>query len=86
MIHAGCILLNADMTKLVLVKGWKGNSRGLPKGKINEGEPARDAALREASTVVVPGQSYAALSCDFHGSVCFDFWYEHFVCGVVPRK
>lgn len=45
---AGCVLLNAEMTKLVLVKGWKGNSRGLPKGKINEGEPAIAAALREA--------------------------------------
>lgn len=35
------------MTDVVLVKCWKGNSRGLPKGKINQGEPAIDAALRE---------------------------------------
>ncbi|CAB1117183.1 unnamed protein product [Ectocarpus sp. CCAP 1310/34] len=44
---AGCILLNAAMTDVVLVKCWKGNSRGLPKGKINQGEPAIDAAIRE---------------------------------------
>eukprot|EP00752_Nemacystus_decipiens_P012093 g10720.t1 len=44
---AGCILLNAAMTDVVLVKCWQGNSRGLPKGKINQGEPAVDAALRE---------------------------------------
>lgn len=43
----GCILLNMDMNKLVLVKCWKGNSRGLPKGKINEGELASAAAARE---------------------------------------
>lgn len=35
------------MTRVVLVKCWKGNSRGLPKGKINQGEPAIAAALRE---------------------------------------
>ncbi|CAN0446244.1 unnamed protein product, partial [Ectocarpus sp. 12 AP-2014] len=45
---AGCILLNAAMTDVVLVKCWKGNSRGLPKGKINQGELAIDAAIREA--------------------------------------
>ena len=37
------------MTKVVLVKAWKGNSRGLPKGKINQGEPSIAAAVREAS-------------------------------------
>lgn len=46
-IETGCILLNAAMTDVVLVKCWKGNSRGLPKGKINQGEPALDAAIRE---------------------------------------
>ena len=35
------------MTKVVLVKAWKGNSRGLPKGKINQGEPSIAAAVRE---------------------------------------
>ncbi|CAM9469416.1 unnamed protein product, partial [Hapterophycus canaliculatus] len=44
---AGCILLNAAMTDVVLVKCWKGNSRGLPKGKINQDESAFDAAMRE---------------------------------------
>lgn len=46
---AGCILLNASMTKLVLVKSWKGNSRGFPRGKINQGEAALAAAVREVS-------------------------------------
>lgn len=45
--NAGCILLNAAMTDVVLVKCWKGNSRGLPKGKINQDESAFDAAMRE---------------------------------------
>ncbi|CAM9665427.1 unnamed protein product [Choristocarpus tenellus] len=44
---AGCILLNKDMTKLVLVKSWKGKGRGLPKGKINQGETPSAAAVRE---------------------------------------
>jgi mRNA-decapping enzyme subunit 2 len=44
---AGCILLNPDRSKLVLVKNWKGNSRTLPRGKINESEPPSVAAARE---------------------------------------
>lgn len=47
----GCILLNAAMTDVVLVKCWKGKSRGLPKGKINQGEQAIDAAVREVSVL-----------------------------------
>lgn len=47
---AGCILLNPEMTKVVLVKSWKGNNRGLPKGKINQGEPAIAAAIREVGS------------------------------------
>jgi len=47
---AGCILLNPAMTKVVLVKSWKGNNRGLPKGKINQGEPAIAAAIREVGS------------------------------------
>lgn len=41
------------MTDVVLVKCWKGNSRGLPKGKINQGEPGFDAALREVRSILV---------------------------------
>ncbi|CAN0469318.1 unnamed protein product, partial [Discosporangium mesarthrocarpum] len=46
-IITGCILLNSDLSKLVLVKSWKGKGRGLPKGKINQGESPAAAAVRE---------------------------------------
>jgi mRNA-decapping enzyme subunit 2 len=37
----GGILLNPDMSKVLLVKGWKpGASWGFPRGKINKDEPA----------------------------------------------
>lgn len=60
---AGCILLNADMTKLVLVKSWRGNSRGLPRGKINQGEPAICAAVREVSYTGRDTESQPSSSC-----------------------
>ncbi|KAG5178281.1 hypothetical protein JKP88DRAFT_188627, partial [Tribonema minus] len=44
---AGCILLNRARTRVVLVRSWKGNSRTLPRGKINEAEPPAVAAARE---------------------------------------
>jgi mRNA-decapping enzyme subunit 2 len=44
---AGCIILNPSRKKLLMVKNWKGNSRTLPRGKVNEGEEAQDAAARE---------------------------------------
>ena len=44
---AGCILLNRDLTKLCMVCNWKGNSWGLPKGKVNENEETSYAAGRE---------------------------------------
>ena len=43
----GCILLNKDMSMVVLVKSFFGNSWGFPKGKVNEGEAPLDCALRE---------------------------------------
>jgi mRNA-decapping enzyme subunit 2 len=43
----GCILLNHDMTKVVLVRNWKGTSWSFPKGKINEGEAPYDCGIRE---------------------------------------
>jgi mRNA-decapping enzyme subunit 2 len=43
----GCILLNSDMTKVVLVRNWKGTSWSFPKGKINEDETSYHCALRE---------------------------------------
>lgn len=43
----GCIMLNPEMTKAVLVCTWKGKSWGFPRGKINENEEALDCAIRE---------------------------------------
>ncbi len=43
----GCIMLNKDMTKVVLVRNWKGTNWSFPKGKINEGESPYDCAIRE---------------------------------------
>jgi mRNA-decapping enzyme subunit 2 len=44
----GCIMLNPEMTKAVLVCTWKGKSWGFPRGKINENEEPLDCAVREA--------------------------------------
>jgi 8-oxo-dGTP pyrophosphatase MutT (NUDIX family) len=43
----GCIMLNPEMTKAVLVCTWKGKSWGFPRGKINENEDALTCAVRE---------------------------------------
>ena len=44
----GCIMLNPEMTKAVLVCTWKGKSWGFPRGKINENEEPLACAVREA--------------------------------------
>lgn len=44
----GAIMLNHDMDKVVLVKGWKSNaSWSFPRGKINKDEKDLDCAVRE---------------------------------------
>lgn len=43
----GCILVNREMTHVVLVRNWAGNSWSWPKGKINEGESPFDCGIRE---------------------------------------
>jgi 8-oxo-dGTP pyrophosphatase MutT (NUDIX family) len=43
----GGILLNSDLTKVLLVRGYSGNSWGFPKGKINQNEAEIDCAARE---------------------------------------
>ncbi|KAI8914515.1 Dcp2, box A domain-containing protein [Gorgonomyces haynaldii] len=44
----GAILLNPDLSKILLVRGWKANaSWGFPKGKINKDEPETMCAIRE---------------------------------------
>lgn len=43
----GCILLNEDMTKFLLVRNYAGNSWGFPKGKLNENESTLTCAVRE---------------------------------------
>jgi len=43
----GGILLNQDMSKVLLVQGWKGKSWSFPKGKVNEAEDEVVCAARE---------------------------------------
>jgi 8-oxo-dGTP pyrophosphatase MutT (NUDIX family) len=44
----GCIMLNRDMDKILLVKGWsKRSSWGFPKGKIAKDEAKMPCAVRE---------------------------------------
>ena len=44
----GCVLLNKQMTRTLLVKGWGASSPwGFPKGKMNAEEPDLDCAVRE---------------------------------------
>ncbi|KAG0048467.1 mRNA-decapping enzyme subunit 2 [Gryganskiella cystojenkinii] len=44
----GAIILNENMDKCILVKGWAARSGwGFPKGKINKDEPDTDCAVRE---------------------------------------
>eukprot|EP00982_Pelagococcus_subviridis_P014923 31366-Pelagococcus_subviridis.AAC.3 len=43
----GIIILNPDMSKVLMVKTWKGSSWGFPKGKINKDEPESVCAARE---------------------------------------
>lgn len=43
----GCILLNKDMNKFLLVRNYTGNSWGFPKGKLNENESTLVCAVRE---------------------------------------
>lgn len=40
-------MLNNDMTKVVLVRNWKGTSWSFPKGKINQSESPFACAIRE---------------------------------------
>lgn len=44
----GAIILNANLDKCVLVKGWSSKSGwGFPKGKINQDEEYDCCAIRE---------------------------------------
>jgi len=43
----GCVCLNPSQDKVLLVCNWGGQSWGLPKGKINEGEAPAECAARE---------------------------------------
>ncbi|KAK6099580.1 mRNA-decapping enzyme subunit 2 [Batrachochytrium dendrobatidis] len=44
----GAIILNHNLTKILLVRGWKSSaSWGFPKGKINKDEPEIACAVRE---------------------------------------
>jgi len=43
----GCVCLNPEQDKVLLVCNWGGDSWGFPKGKINEGEAPAECAARE---------------------------------------
>ncbi|UMM29509.1 hypothetical protein L5515_011830 [Caenorhabditis briggsae] len=45
----GAILVDSQLQNVILVQSYfaKGNNWGFPKGKINQNEPPRDAAIRE---------------------------------------
>ena len=43
----GAMLLTEDRSKLLLVKSYKGNAWGFPKGKIDKDEEKVDCAVRE---------------------------------------
>jgi mRNA-decapping enzyme subunit 2 len=43
----GCILLSPDRKFVVLVQLWNSKTHMFPSGKINQGEPASEAAIRE---------------------------------------
>lgn len=44
----GAIILNEDLTKCLMVRGWSSKSTwGFPKGKINKDEPPSHCAVRE---------------------------------------
>ena len=49
----GVIILNPELDKVLMVKGYKANSGwGFPKGKINKDEPEADCAAREVTEEV----------------------------------
>lgn len=48
----GAMLLTPDKSKLLLVKSWKGNSWGFPKGKIDRDEDKLACAVREVDEEV----------------------------------
>lgn len=49
----GAIVLNAPLTKVLLVRGWKASaSWSFPKGKINKDELEHDCAVREVYSVL----------------------------------
>lgn len=43
----GALLLNPACDKVLMVKAWGIDMWGFPKGKVNEGEPLIDCAVRE---------------------------------------
>jgi mRNA-decapping enzyme subunit 2 len=48
----GGILMNEEMTKVVLVQGFGGNW-SFPRGKINQDEQLTECAIREVSGIPI---------------------------------
>lgn len=68
----GCILLNPELTRCVLVQSINGTRWGFPKGKINENEPEFQCAVREVLEEVGVDvgdrvQENDVISTDFRG-------------------
>ncbi len=56
----GAIILEPNMEKCLLVKGWKaGDGWGFPTGKINKDEADADCAVREARWSWLTNESIA---------------------------
>lgn len=45
----GAIIMNENLDKCILVKGWKGNTWSFPRGKINQNEEYDHCAIREVN-------------------------------------
>ena len=69
----GVILLNARLDRVLMVRGWKGNSWSFPKGKIDANEGELQCALRECREEV--GYEVSG------GDVGQDDWIEAAVSG-----
>ena len=45
----GCVLLNEELTHVVMVRRWKGDKWNFPKGKVNQNEDGAACAAREVN-------------------------------------
>lgn len=65
----GMVLLNADLTQVVLVRSFRGKTWTFPRGKVNEKESNLNCAIREA-------YEETGFDCRGHVDVSGQFTYE----------